>query len=46
MTPEQKHTREDKRILAQREAKKLQARMMRLEMNGKGKDQVFLVQAA
>lgn len=46
VTPEQKHTGEDKRILAQRAVKKLQARMMRLEMNGKRKDQVFLVQAA
>jgi hypothetical protein len=42
----QKHTGEDKTILAQRAVKKLQARKMRLEMNGKRKDQVFLPQAA
>lgn len=46
VTPEQKHTSEDKRILAQRALKKLQARKLRLEMNGKRKDPVFLVQAA
>lgn len=46
VTPEQKHTGRDQILLAQRAAKKIQARKIRLEINSKRKDQVFLAQAA
>ncbi len=47
VTPEQRHNGTDKEILAQREAKKLQARRRRMEINGNRKDPVFsLAQAA
>jgi transposase InsO family protein len=41
VTPDQRHKGEDKKILVQREAKKLQARRRRFEINGNQKDQVF-----
>lgn len=41
VTPDQKHNGEDKKILVQREAKKIQARRPRFEINSNRKDQVF-----
>ena len=41
VTPDQKHKWEDKKILVQREAKKILARRRRFEINSNRKDQVF-----